>query len=54
MSEEKVRIKDSYLSVRMVYDIRDLTEVSTISTRVYGMLEIVSESTLTFSRTCVA
>jgi hypothetical protein len=53
VSEDKVRTKDSCWSVRIVYDPRGLSGVSTTGTRVDGVLQMLSESTLTVSRACV-
>jgi hypothetical protein len=53
ISEDKVHTKDSCWSVGMVYDPKGLPGVSTASSRVDGVLEMVSEPTLTVSRACV-
>jgi hypothetical protein len=45
--------KDSCWSVGMIYDPRELTGVSTVSLGVDGVLQVVSELTLTVSLTCV-
>jgi hypothetical protein len=53
MSEDKVCTKDSCWCVGMIYDPRELPEVSIVGSKVYGVLQLVSEPTLTVSRACV-
>jgi hypothetical protein len=53
MSEDKVRTKDSCWFVRMVYGSRGLSGVSITGPTVDEMLQMVSETTLVVSRTCV-
>jgi hypothetical protein len=48
-----VRIKDLCWSVGMVYDPRGMQGVSLAGPEVDGVLQIVSEPTLTVSRACV-
>jgi hypothetical protein len=48
-----VHIKDSCWSVGIIYDSRELSGVSTTGPGVVGVLQVVSELTLTVSRTCV-
>jgi hypothetical protein len=48
-----VRTKDSCWSVRMVYNPRGLSGVSTVGPRVDGVLQMVLEPTLAVSRVCV-
>jgi hypothetical protein len=53
MSEDKVRTKDPCWSVGTIYDPKELPGVSTAGPGVDGVLQVVSEPTLTVSRTCV-
>jgi hypothetical protein len=53
MSEDKVRTKDPCWSMWIIYDPRELIGVSTVGSGVNGVLQVVSESTLTVSRACV-
>ena len=53
MSEDKVCTKDSCWSVGKTYDPRELPGVSNASPEVDGVLQVVSEPTLTVSRACV-
>jgi hypothetical protein len=53
MSEDKVCTKDLCWSVGMVYDPRGLSGVSIVGPGVDGVLQMVSEPTLTISRVCV-
>ena len=46
-SEDRVRTKDSCWSVEMVYDPRGLTGVTTVGPGVDGVLQMVSEPTIT-------
>jgi hypothetical protein len=48
-----VRTKDPCWSVGAIYDPRELPGVSTTSSGVDGVLQMVSEPTLTVSRACV-
>jgi hypothetical protein len=48
-----VRTKDSCWSVGTIYDHSELSGVSTTSPRLDGVLQVVSEPTLTVSRPCV-
>jgi hypothetical protein len=48
-----VRIKDSCWSVGTIYDSRELLGVSITGPGVARVLQVVSEPTLTVSRTCV-
>jgi hypothetical protein len=48
-----VRTKDSCWSVGTIYDSKELPGVSTAGPGVDGVLQVVSEPTLTVSRTCV-
>jgi hypothetical protein len=48
-----VRIKDSCWSVGTIYDPKELLGVSTTGPGVDGVLQVVSEPTLTVSRACV-
>jgi hypothetical protein len=52
-SEDKVHTKDSCWSVGTIYGLRELPGVSTAGLGVDGVLEMVSEPTLTVSRACV-
>jgi hypothetical protein len=52
-SEDKVCTKDSCWSIEMIYDPRGLVGVSTADLGVDGVLQMVSELTLTVSWACV-
>jgi hypothetical protein len=53
MSEKKVRTKDLCWYVRKVYDPIELLGLSVADPGVAGVLQMVSETTLTVSRACV-
>jgi hypothetical protein len=53
MSEDKVRIKESYWSVGTIYDPRGLPGIITTDPGVDGVLQMVSKPTLAVSRTCL-
>jgi hypothetical protein len=53
LSEDKVRTKDSCWSVGIVYDPIELPGVSIVGPGVDGVLQMVSEPTLTVSWACV-
>jgi hypothetical protein len=53
MSEDKVHTKDLCWSVGTIYDPSELSGVSTAGLRLDGVLQVVSEPTLTVSRECV-
>jgi hypothetical protein len=53
MSEDKVSAKDSCWCVGTIYDPRELPRVSIVGPGVDGVLQMVSEPTLTVSRVCV-
>jgi hypothetical protein len=53
MSEDKVRTKDWCWSVGIISDFRELLGVSIVGLRVDGVLQMVSEPTLTVSWACV-
>jgi hypothetical protein len=54
MSEDKVHTKDSCWSMGTIYDPRELSGVTNVGPRVDGVLQVVSEPTLTLSRACVS
>jgi hypothetical protein len=50
---DKVHTKDSCWTVGTIYDIREVSGVSTVGPGVNGVLQVVSEPTLAVSRACV-